>query len=1697
MNNVGRKSKSKARAQVRSLQSVSMKNPILLLMLVAWVASATSLVAQPVITQQPVDQVATNGGTATFSVTVSGTGPFTYQWLFNAAQLSPFITTVAGNGSVGYSGDDVAATNASLYYPNGVAVDAAGNLFIADYDNSRIRKVDTNGIITTVAGNGNAGYSGDDVAATDASLAYPNGVAVDAAGNLFIADSSNSRIRKVDTHGIITTVAGNGNAGYSGDNGAATNASINYPFSVTVDGAGNLFIADYYNYRIRKVDTNGIITTVAGNGNTGYSGDNVAATNTSLYYPSGVAVDAAGNLFIADNSNSRIRKVDTHGIITTVAGNGNFGYSGDNVAATNASLYYPNGVAVDGAGDLFIADYYNQRLRRVDTNGVITTVAGNGSSGFSGEGNVAALAALSYPSGVAVDSLGNLFIADSSNSRIRKVYAWPATSPSLTLASITTNNIGSYSVIISDSTGSVTSSVAALNLLPYIAMQPSSQTVWQGLSASFTSVAGGSQPCSYQWSCNGTNLSGATNSSYSVTNVVPADAGSYAVIVTNLYGGITSSPAVLTVAYISQQPTNQTGLGGATVSFGVLLSASGPFTYQWQFNGANLPVCGIITPLAGGTTIGFFGDGGLATTARLNTPHASAVDRFGNVFIADYGNYRVRRVDTNGIITTVAGKGTSGFSGDGGQATNAAISNPAGVAVDGSGNLFIADYGNQRIRRVDPSGIITTVAGKGTAGFSGDGNQATNAALYNPSGVAVDAAGNLFIADYNNNRIRKVATNGIITTVAGIGTFGFSGDGDLATSATLRNPDAVAVDSVGNLYIADYGNYRIRKVDTNGIITTAAGRGSSGFFGDGGTATNASISNPLGVAVDSNGNLFIADNNNNRIREVWANGIITTAAGNGTPTFSDGGFATNAGLAVARGVTVDSRGNLFVTDSLRVHKIVGNPAFSPVLPTLTLGNISAANAGYYSVVIRNASGSITSAVVSLTVQAPPAITVQPASQMAGVGGNASFSVGVVGSGPFGFALYAGGTNLVQSGTNSAFTLSNLSTNDAGSYTVVITNAYGSVTSQVAVLSVVLPPTITAQPASQTNRVGTTVSFSVAGTGTGPFSYQWQFNGTNLPNNIITTVTNLYEPYGLAFDGAGNLFMGCYDNRVRRLNTNGALAVVAGTGSQGFAGDYGYATNATLNLPQGVVVDKAGNLFIADLYNYRVRKIGANGVIATVAGNGSSSYSGDGGLAISAGLGNVSGLTLDNAENLYITCFGQCRVRKVDRNGTITTVAGKGTFGYTGDGGPATSAALGNPQDVAFDRWGNLFIAEMQGRVRKVDTNGTITTVAGRSTIGYGGDGGMATNALLNNVGGIKFDRAGNLLIADANNNRVRKVDTNGIITTVAGNGLQGYSGDGGAATNARLYNPYGLAVDGAGNLFIADFYNSRLREVHFGGFPTLSLTNVSAASAGNYSVVVSSPYGSVTSSIASLTLAIPPYITSQPTNQQQMVGGTANFSVTAGGSAPLSYQWYFSNPALQTTAGAYALDYYGFVVAAVVTNGGSGYTVTPHVQVVGGEGTGAGGWAAISNGMVVAITITNAGYGYFGLPLIQIDPPNGLLPGQTDPLLSFNVGGAKNAGSYFVVITNSYGSVTSSPAALAVFLAPLSLSSSSTNGQLLMAQVAGPPGYSYILQSTTNLTPPIDWQAIATNTADATGSWSMIITNLDVPCRFYRTSPAP
>lgn len=674
------------------------------------------------------------------------------------------IQTLAG------AGWDIPGVSANLSSLQGVAIDAAGNVFMALATYSVVVRLDPSGQLSRVAGNGTQGSGGDKGPATLAQLNFPTALALDAGGNIYIADSGSNLIRMV-SNGTISTVAGGGSA-YPGDNGPATSARLGLSagYGLATDSAGSIYFADANG--IRQV-SNGVITTIAGRGFS--SGDNIPATSAAVS-AAGIAIDGAGRIYIADPCSNRIRRV-FNGTITTVAGNGTANAflcaqpaAGGNGNATSVPLNGPQGVAVDTAGNVYFMEGAISGLRapsraRKVSNGTITTVAGGSTAGPFGPAvadNVPATSVfLALASSIAVDTAGNLYIPDQ---------YW-----------------------LDDGRGDLTAAPALGRL-----RKVSNGTI--------TTIAGSN-----------------------------ADSGPAAGAQLNLPAGLTmDGPGSL---YIADSSNN------------VIRKVS---------NGAIATIAGT-----------------RSSTYVLTDPQGIAVDPAGNLYIAQTGS--LVELSREGIATVADSSGQSvGFRGN-------------GMALDGAGNLYFADWTGNRIRMLS-NGAVSTIAGDGTSGFSGDNGPAVSAQLANPSGVALDGAGNLYFTDTGNQRVRMIS-NGVISTVAGNGTAGFSGDNGSATGAQLnlppvifppppassfltnlppfpefpQLPTGITVDASGNIYFVDSGNQRVRRI-SNGVITTIAGNGTPGFSGDGGPATSGELDNPSGIAVDATGKIYVSDSSNGRIR---------------------------------------------------------------------------------------------------------------------------------------------------------------------------------------------------------------------------------------------------------------------------------------------------------------------------------------------------------------------------------------------------------------------------------------------------------------------------------------------------------------------------------------------------------------------------------------------------------------------------------------------------------------------------------------------------------------------------------------------------------------------------------------------------------------------------------------------------------------
>ncbi len=1014
------------------------------------------------------------------------------------------IATVAGPPPAG--GDVVPAAFVSLVAPEAAIVGSGGDIVIADTGGARIRSVDSvTKLVTTLAGSSGAGFGGDGAPAVAAELLEPSGVALDAAGDVFISDAGNNRIRRVDAvTGVISTVAGVGSAGLAGDGGPALSAALSGPTGIVVDAGGTVFFCDTNNHCVRSLGPGGLIGRVAGTGTAGTMGDGGQATSAQLSSPRALALDASSNLLVADSGNHAVRLV-ANGTMTTIAGTlGQPGLGAENASALSA-LSSPAGVCVVGA-NVYVADTGNNRVRRFTVGSTIATVAGSlaGTSGFGGDNGPATGALLASPTALAPDGQGGILIADPGNNRIRNL--------------------------------------AASGLI-------------------FT-VAGSGSP----------------------------DAQN-------------------------------------------------------------------------------FGDGSPAVSAQFKDPEQMALAPDSSIYVGDDLGHRVRRFTIGGTISTIAGTGFPGFSGDGGVATSAQLNQPFAVAVDRNGVIFIGDSGNALIRAINLAGIITTVMGGG----SGPDGVATATSFGATEAILARANGSeLLVADTANSSIRRMTyqvdaagnvTNGVTDTVAGIaGQPGYTGDLGLATNATLSSPFGMDEDGLGNIYLLDQFAAVVRKFQIGGMIQTIAGTGTCGYSGDGGPATLCEMCAFYLKFDAATGFIYVTDFTNNRVRRFQEGGTIDTVAGTGGIGDTGlGGPATSAPLALNSGIVILPGGSI----------VTGSDSTKQIYQFTVGGNITAV-AGAAPGTARGDGGPAVSATI---FQPMPAI------------------------GPDG-TLYVAELNF---------------------------------------------------------------------------------------------------------------------GRVRRVDPKtGILTTLVGQGVLGDKGFGGPLANAFVDEVTGMAVDSSGNIFLAEINQSIISKVDlAVGTITTAVGIGPGATSGgDGGPALQATLQFPEGVCFSpRTHALYFTDSNAGVVRRVDAQTTIiTTVAGGGAG--TADGIMATQALLTSPSAVACDSNETIYVANRapESTVRSFTVGGTIQTVAGiAGQSGFNGDGVRGTQATLNNPQGLAVDSSFNVYISDSGNNRVRRIDVAGFVSTLAGTGDRGSGPDGVPAIKSQLNGPRQISLDGNGNIYVGEEFGNRVR----------------------------------------------------------------------------------------------------------------------------------------------------------------------------------------------------------------------------------------------------------------------------------------------
>jgi len=716
---------------------------------------------------------------ATFQASMNET---TYYTIVNpVAQVkiflsTPYVNSIAGTGTPGMIVDGQIATAAALGTEmSKAAMDSSGNIYVGTKDLGwKIQKISPAGTISTVAGNYRYFY-GDGKYPLGAAFGPRLAVSVSPQSQVFITDISNVRIRTVTSDPIVLSIAGTGDSSYSGDGGFAYTATLSTPTATATDASGNIYIADTGNQIIRQIVGSTIATYAGTPGVAGNMGDGGPATAATLNSPFGLAVDLSNNIYFTDLSNCAIRQITPQGTINLIAGTYNSGFGGDGGAALAATLSTPRGIAIDANSNIYFCDTGNSRVRRIDAiTQNIQTIAGNGVSAYGGDGGLAVNASLSTPTGVATDINGNVYIADTDNQCIRFVNMGNNRIATVAGKATRQGNGGDYSF----------ATFALLNSPSHIAVDK--------------------------------------NSGYYYI----ADNGNSR------------------VRYVD-------------------------------------PTMRIIYPFAGNGSPLYTGDGGGAAAAVFGGIQSLAMGANTNkLYVVDDAAHVIRAIDlTTGVISGVAGRGIPGFGGEGGPATLAYLSSPNTLVSDSNANLYFTDRDNQRVRKISPAGIISTIVGTGVAGYNGDSISSIYATLNNPTALAIDGAKQLlYVGDLNNNRIRVVNESSMIATYAGGGDYSPPTEGRSFASTMLASTTSIAVDSNSQVYfteVATNGLWRLNRITSTVQAMTFVSTGGS-YLGDAGPLSNAYFNTPTGLTIDNSGNFLIADQGNSRLRQTYTFGYPQT-----------------------------------------------------------------------------------------------------------------------------------------------------------------------------------------------------------------------------------------------------------------------------------------------------------------------------------------------------------------------------------------------------------------------------------------------------------------------------------------------------------------------------------------------------------------------------------------------------------------------------------------------------------------------------------------------------------------------------------------------------------------------------------------------------------------------------------------------------
>jgi sugar lactone lactonase YvrE len=1259
------------------------------------------------------------------------------------------LHSMAGSASNAASASNGFLSNIGFNGMFNAIPDAGGNVYVSDYYGWRLRYITSNGIGTTVIGSNNGFADGPGATAT----VVPQHSIMDSTyTNIYIADPGNNRIRRYNiATSTVTTVVGNGNAASIDGLGGGTR--FNFPTAMIIDSANaNIYIGDNNNNRIRRLNlATSTVTTYAGNG-TGNAIDGISTNTASITSPEAMAIDSAGTLYYCDRNFHRVRKITTAGSVVSIVGSSTANGSADGIGA-GALLTYPSGICIDSTGtNAYITEYNNNWVRRVVlATGQVIRLAGSGSTGSNDA--VGVLATFNGPTGICIDNTNtNLYVCDQANNRIRQIVI--ATSNVTTLA-------GSGTPAFADGTGGG----ASFSLPRQICFNSGNVFITDFnnnrirrivVSTGVVTTIAGSVTAS---SVDGAGASASFNGPFGIT----IDSAG-----TNLYIGDYSSHCirrirlsdsnVLTISGSNASAGYRDGIGAAGASLNgptsIGIDSTNANLYFTEGNPSNRVrrvnlATSVVSTIAGSGTASAVD--GFGTSASFFNPNGIAVDTLGNLWVSEISSYLIRRITlATTYVSTIAGNGSNTQDGIG---INAAFKRPWGLCVDPAGaNLFIAEYDGGRIRRLNIATTnVTTLIGT-TVGFDMDGN--VNGAMFNyPEGIAIDSTNsNLYVSDTVANKIRVINLNTTyVSTVCGTGGAG-NGDG-IGINATLNRPGAMRFDTMSNLYFVENNGYRIKKLAlATTYVSTCAGTGGSAITDGNGTA--AAFATLGDITFDSNAStMYITDQHRIRFMNMSTMTVSTLAGGGASYVDNVSGSGAQFSNNFPGTPCIDSNNTLFVTEFSRVSMVLSNGRVSTLTTAMTNITGIALDTTHSTLFIADAG---TTRIWAMNLSTVTLSLKAGGGTIAGDG----WALGAAINYPRGIACDSNNNVYFGEGNNN-------------------------------VLRRITPD----------GRL-----ITVAGNGRG---------GTVINGFMGARFVN---PSGIALDSTGcNAFIADGaggGSRIRRFNlTTFNASTIAGSGSN-TSTDGSNIFASFLNV-QGIARDASDNSYIGE--QFRIRSVTSSGYVSTLIGSNSSGA--NDGIYTSVRLSSAIPQMAMAGSELYFCDQGNNRIRRVNvTTGQTITVAGNGT-GTSTDGSWGGNR-FSNPQATCLDPTkAFLFIADPGNNVirRMTLATGLTETYAGSGTGGFL-DGNSYT-AQFNNPMGIWMDSAGILYVSDAGNNRIRKVDAGRNVTTLAGNGATSFSN--GIGTAATFNYPQGLVTDStATRLYVSDFSNNRIRII------TLATSNV-------------------------------------------------------------------------------------------------------------------------------------------------------------------------------------------------------------------------------------------------------------------------------